>query len=130
MDQLRRPIYKCALCGNVVELLISGAGELSCCGQPMKMLMPNTDDSGAKEKHIPIIREASDGSSIVEVGSLPHPMTEEHYIEWIEIINGSYINRKYLNPSDLPKAEFYLHKKPGVYLRAYCNKHGLWENKV
>ena len=129
MNQLRRPIFKCAICGNVVELLVAGAGELICCEQPMKMLIPNTDDSAAKEKHIPMHREAIDGSSIIEVGSQPHPMTEDHYIEWIEIINGRYVNRKYLTPGDAPKAEFYLRKKPGLYLRAYCNKHGLWENK-
>jgi superoxide reductase len=130
MEQLRRPIFKCDICGNVVELLTAGAGELICCEQPMKLQLPNTDDSGAKEKHIPMLREAIDGSSIVEVGSLPHPMTEAHYIEWIEIINGAYVNRKYLAPGDTPKAEFYLRKKPGVFLRAYCNKHGLWENKA
>ncbi|MBQ9788289.1 MAG: desulfoferrodoxin [Lentisphaeria bacterium] len=129
MDQLRHPIYKCAVCGNVVELLTSGAGELVCCSQPMKLLIPNTDENGATEKHLPIISENPDGTSLVKVGSLPHPMTGEHYIEWIEIINGSYVNRKYLSPGDAPEASFYLKKKSGIYLRAYCNKHGLWESK-
>ena len=129
MEKLRRPVYKCMICGNVVELLISGAGELVCCSQPMKLMLPNSDETGAKEKHVPMIEDGPDGTSLVKVGSMPHPMTENHYIEWIEIINGSYVNRKYLSPGDEPQAAFYLKKKPGIYLRAYCNKHGLWENK-
>ncbi len=77
-------IYKCEVCGNIVEMLHAGAGELVCCGQPMKLFVENTVDA-AKEKHVPV-KEASAGGLTVKVGSVAHPMEEKHYIEWIEIV--------------------------------------------
>ena len=129
MESIRRPIYKCPICGNVVELLISGAGELICCSKPMVLMLPNSDDSASNEKHLPVIESGTNNTSIVRVGSSAHPMTPEHFIEWIEIINGNYINRKFLTPDSEPMAEFYVPNKSGIYIRAYCNKHGLWESK-
>jgi superoxide reductase len=118
-------IYKCETCGNVVELVSVGGGSLICCGQEMKLYLENSVDA-AKEKHVPVI-EKVDGGTKVKVGSVSHPMEEKHYIEWIEIINGDYVNRKYLNPGEVPEAVFYVEYKETMKVRAYCNLHGLWK---
>ena len=120
-------IFKCELCGNVVELLHAGGGELVCCGEPMKNLEAKSTDA-ATEKHVPIIEEI-DGGSRVYVGSTEHPMTAEHYIQWIEIINGNYVNRKYLKPGDKPEAVFYVKKADNLIVREQCNVHGLLKDK-
>jgi len=124
MTELKQ-VYKCNVCGNIVEVLHTGAGELVCCGQPMQLLQAKTQDEG-KEKHVPVI-EQTEKSVIVRVGSVVHPMESEHYIEWIEIIteNGSY--RKMLKPGMEPVAEFFLEAQ-NISVRAYCNLHGLWKN--
>ena len=95
-------VYKCNVCGNIVEVLYAGGGQLVCCGQPMQLLEEKTQDEG-KERHVPVIEEQSQGIK-VKVGSIPHPMEEAHYIQWIELItqNGSFI--KYLNPGQAPEA--------------------------
>lgn len=124
----RSDIYKCELCGNVSELVGVGGGKLNCCGQPMQLLPEQTADA-TTEKHVPILKDDSINITVI-VGSTAHPMTEEHYIEWIEVINGDYVNRKYLEPGDAPEAEFYVHKQPGLILRSYCNLHGLWKNEI
>jgi len=121
-------IYKCSRCGNVVEVTNGNAGTLNCCGAPMDLMEEKTADSST-EKHVPIVAAAGSGIKVV-VGSTAHPMTEEHYIEWIEVINGDYVNRKYLKPGDKPEAEFYVPEKEGLILRSYCNLHGLWVNKL
>jgi len=118
-------VYKCELCGNIVEVLHTGAGELVCCGQPMKLFVENTVDA-AKEKHVPVI-EKIDGGYKVKLGSVPHPMEEKHYIEWIELIAGSKVQRQFLKPGDAPEAAFQTTAKD-VSARAYCNLHGLWRS--
>ena len=121
-------IYKCAVCGNIVEVVHSGAGELVCCGQPMKHMAAGTSD-GAAEKHVPVI-EKVEGGYIVKVGSVAHPMTEAHYIEFIELIceKCGKVQRKYLKPTDAPEA-FFRCDSDEVTAREYCNLHGLWEAK-
>ena len=97
-------IYKCEVCGNIVEMLHAGAGELVCCGQPMKLYQENTVDA-AKEKHVPVIEKTATGFK-VKVGSVAHPMEEKHYIEWIEVIADGQAYRKFLNPGEAPEATF------------------------
>ncbi|MBU0707327.1 desulfoferrodoxin [Patescibacteria group bacterium] len=125
MTQLNQ-VYKCEVCGNIVEVLHTGAGELVCCGQPMKLSEANTVDA-AKEKHVPVI-EKTDNSIKVTVGSEPHPMEAEHYIEWIEINmkDVGRIAKKYLKPGDSPEVEFHV-RGDNFEVRAYCNLHGLWK---
>jgi len=121
----RNEIYKCHA-GMTIEILGGADCELVCCGKPVELLKAQTADS-ATEKHVPIIEECGAGVKVI-VGSTAHPMTEEHYIEWIEVINGDYVNRKYLKPGDAPEAEFYVENQPGLIVRQYCNVHGLWSS--
>ena len=118
-------IYKCAVCGNIVEVLHGGAGELVCCGEPMKKMVENTVDA-AKEKHVPVI-EKIDGGFKVKVGGVAHPMEEKHYIEWIEVITDGDGCRKFLKPGDKPEAEFEIGAQK-VAAREYCSIHGLWKS--
>jgi superoxide reductase len=118
-------IYKCMVCGNIVEVLHGGDGELVCCGQPMENLAEKTADQG-KEKHVPVIEKISGGYK-VKVGSVPHPMEEKHYIEWVEILADGVAYRKFLNPGDAPEAVFNL-KANTVTAREHCNIHGLWRS--
>ncbi len=118
--------FRCEICGNLVELINDGGGELVCCGSPMTELVPNTEDASA-EKHVPVA-ERKDGKIIVRVGSQPHPMIPEHYIEWIAVVSDSGSERVYLNPNSEPKAEFCDKKDAEVY--AYCNLHGLWKSEI
>lgn len=120
----KKQIYRCAVCGNIVEVVNAGAGTLSCCGQPMKLLKENTSD-GALEKHVPVV-ERIDGGYKVTVGSVEHPMTDAHYIQWIELSTESETMRKYLTPADKPTATFSTEAKE-VTAREYCNLHGLWK---
>ena len=120
----RYEVYKCDLCGNILEVLAGGAGELVCCGQPMVKLVENTVDA-AREKHVPVV-EAVDGGVKVKVGDVAHPMEEKHYIEWVEIIADGKTYRKYLNPGDAPEAEFCI-KADNVTAREYCTVHGFWK---
>ena len=117
-------VYKCELCGNIVEVLHGGAGELVCCGQPMKLLTEQTADA-TKEKHVPVIEKTETGYKVT-VGSVPHPMEEKHYIEWIEILADGKAYRQFLKPGDKPSAEFCV-KATTVSAREYCNVHGLWK---
>ncbi|MFZ0034568.1 MAG: desulfoferrodoxin [Sedimentisphaerales bacterium] len=119
-------IYKCTVCGNIVEVLHGGDSELVCCGQPMENLAEKTADQG-KEKHVPVIEKISGGYK-VKVGSVPHPMEEKHYIEWIEILADGAAYRKFLNPGDAPEAIFNL-KANTVTAREHCNIHGLWKGQ-
>lgn len=129
----KNQIYKCEICGNIVEVLHAGAGELVCCGQPMNLMEEKTKDEG-KEKHVPVIEKISDcdcecgcdNDVLIKVGSIPHPMEEKHYIEWIEVVtDDNKKERKFLNPNDKPEAEFCVSGKI-VEARIYCNVHGLW----
>ncbi len=119
-------VYKCMACGNIVEVLHGGDGELVCCGQPMKNLIAKTADE-CKEKHVPVI-EKVDGGIKVKVGSVPHPMEEKHYIEWIEILADGKAYRQFLNPGDAPEAEFSIEAN-AVTAREHCSIHGLWKGE-
>ena len=132
MTQLHQ-IYKCQVCGNIVEVVYSGAGELVCCGQPMELQVENIVNESSK-KHVPVIEElpanvcrVKDGV-IVKIGEIEHPMTLEHYIEWVEIIiEDGRRGRKFLSPGDKPNVEFHTRAKV-IGARAYCNLHGLWKS--
>lgn len=117
-------IYKCNICGNIVEVLHTGIGQLVCCGQPMELQKEKIEDVG-QEKHIPIVEKTEIGIK-VKVGSISHPMEKEHYIEWIEIIVDSRVCRKFLKPGNKPEAEFEI-KAEKIEVREYCNIHGLWK---
>jgi len=117
-------VYKCDACGNIVEVLHGGGGELVCCGEPMKLLVENTVDA-AKEKHVPVIEKVAGGFK-VNVGSVAHPMEEKHYIEWIEIIADGEAYRQFLNPGEAPEATFNIAAEK-ITAREYCNLHGLWK---
>jgi superoxide reductase len=117
-------IYKCEVCGNIVEMLHPGPGQLVCCGQPMKAYKENSVDA-AKEKHVPVVEKMAGGFK-VKVGSVPHPMEEKHYLMWIELTADGKLYRQTLKPGDKPEAEFALSAKT-VSARAYCNLHGLWK---
>lgn len=118
-------IYKCEICGNIVEVLHGAQGELVCCGEAMKLLAANTVDA-AREKHVPVI-ETIDGGFKVSVGSAPHPMEEKHYIEWIELLAEGKVCRQDLHPGQAPEAVFRTSAST-VSARAYCNVHGLWRS--
>ena len=117
-------IYKCNVCGNIVEVVHGGAGELVCCGEPMKLFTENTVDA-AKEKHVPVIEKTADGYK-VSVGSVAHPMEEKHWIEWIELVADGKAYKQFLKPGEAPVAEFCV-KADKVTAREYCNLHGLWK---
>ncbi|MDO4785423.1 MAG: desulfoferrodoxin [Fretibacterium sp.] len=120
----RLSILKCDKCGCMVEVLNTGCGEISCCGDAMKLLKENTTDA-AQEKHVPVFE-----GSEVKVGSVAHPMAEEHYIEWIEVICGDKICRRFLKPGEEPKAEFSGSCNCSKTIaREYCNLHGLWKGE-
>lgn len=123
MTQLNE-IYKCSICGNIVEVVNAGAGELVCCGQPMTHIVENTVDA-AKEKHVPVV-EKVEGGVLVKVGEVEHPMIETHYIQWIEILTSNKVYRKYLKPGEKPEALFMIDEEV-VAAREYCNLHGLWK---
>ncbi len=120
----RLEVYKCDLCGNIVEVLNGGKGELVCCGQPMKLIKENTVDA-AKEKHVPVIEKIAGGYK-VKVGSVAHPMEEKHYIQWIELIADGEAYRHFLKPGMAPEATFKIGAAK-VTAREYCNLHGLWK---
>ena len=121
----RLQIYKCEVCGNIVEVLHEGKGELVCCNQPMKLFKENTVDA-AKEKHVPVSEKIA-GTIKAKVGDVPHPMEEKHYIEWIEVVSGGKAYRQFLKPGDAPEAEFQV-EGTDVTIREYCNIHGLWKS--
>lgn len=121
-------IYKCSHCGNMVEFIEASGVKIICCGDPMEHLIPQTADA-AGEKHVPFVEEVEDGY-VVSVGKeVEHPMTEGHYIQFIElIVDGMFINRVELTPQDKPKVHFKAPKGKEVLAREYCNLHGLWSN--
>jgi superoxide reductase len=117
-------VYKCEVCGNIVEVVHGGAGELTCCGQTMNLLTENTVDA-AKEKHVPVIEKISGGLKVM-VGKVAHPMQEKHYIEWIEVIADGKVYRQFLNPGDTPESVFMIEAE-NITAREFCNLHGLWK---
>jgi superoxide reductase len=121
-----KEIYKCNVCGNIVEVVHTGGGELVCCGQPMELLTEKLQEVG-NEKHVPVIEKTQIGVK-VKVGSIPHPMEEKHYIEWIELRADETVYRKFLRPAEKPEVEFCVTAKK-LSARDYCNIHGLWKSK-
>jgi len=121
----RNQIYKCNICGNIVEVLHEGAGELVCCGQPMELQEERTVDQG-KEKHVPVL-ESKNGELKVKVGEISHPMEESHYIEWIEVQSNGKSFKKFLRPGENPEAIFLVNGE-NIQARTYCNIHGLWKS--
>ena len=117
-------VYKCELCGNIVEMIHAGKGQLVCCGRPMTYLEEGTTDA-AVEKHVPVIEKTDDGYKVT-VGSVAHPMVENHYIEWIELIADGIAYREFLKPGDKPEATFCV-KADKVSARELCNLHGVWK---
>ncbi|MCD6545759.1 MAG: desulfoferrodoxin [Thermotogae bacterium] len=121
-------VYKCEVCGNIVEVLHEGAGELVCCGKPMKLMEEKTADT-SQEKHVPFIKRENDAYVVVVGENALHPMEEKHYIEWIELIVDDVAHKKFLKPGDKPEAVFEVPEGQKVFGREYCNVHGLWTNK-
>ncbi len=119
-------VYKCEVCGNIVEVIHAGKGELVCCGQAMKFCKENTTDA-ATEKHVPVIEKLETGVKVT-VGSVAHPMEEKHYIEWIELLVDGQVLRQTLSPGDEPLAVFECVASESVSAREYCNLHGLWKS--
>ncbi len=120
-------IYKCNVCGNIVELIHEGGGELVCCGQPMDLIKNKEKEEGT-EKHLPVVTNADSGV-IVNVGEVDHPMEEKHYIEWVEVTTDIGTYRKYLKPEEKPSASFCIRESQIKSVREYCSVHGLWEKK-
>ncbi len=120
-------VYKCPHCGNIVTVMNYGGGTLVCCGDPMILLVAGEQDTAAKEKHIPVV--TASGSVIdVAVGSVPHPMTAEHYIQWIAVVTDTQVYTQYLTSADAPKASFTLPEGTADFeVYEYCNLHGLWK---
>lgn len=121
----RLQMYKCELCGNIVEVLHAGAGDLVCCGESMKLLDEQSADQST-EKHVPVIESTSSGVK-VNVGSVPHPIQEKHYIEFIEVLVDGGIQRAFLEPGAAPEAEFGVDAASITKAREFCNVHGLWK---
>jgi len=121
-----REIYNCEICGNIIEVIHEGAGSLVCCNEEMKLLEEKTDDS-ANEKHVPYIEKTDNGVSVKIGQNQDHPMTEEHYIEWIQLIADDVAYRKFFKPGDKPEAKFEI-KADKIDAREYCNVHGLWKS--
>ncbi len=122
-------IYKCEICGNIVEVVHTGKPALVCCEKPMTLCTENSIDAST-EKHVPILEKTTNGI-IVKVGSSPHPMEDAHYIEWIQINTGNKSYREFFNPGDIPEAKFEINADENINIievRAYCNLHGLWRN--
>ena len=126
MSKLRE-VYRCPICGNMVEVLNPGGGTLVCCGKPMMLLEENTSD-GAHEKHVPVVK-TTEGGYHVRVGSVEHPMLDEHSIQWVELLTPDMVMRKELKPGDKPEATF-LSSEKATAAREYCNLHGLWKGEI
>jgi superoxide reductase len=122
----KRELYHCKLCGNVIEVAYAGATPLICCGEEMELLSAKSGEEG-KEKHRPVV-EASAKGILVKVGSIEHPMTDQHYIAFIEVLTATAVCRAELNPGDKPQAEFHVKEAEVLEIRSYCNVHGLWKN--
>lgn len=116
-------VYRCNICGNIIEMVHAGRGEVACCGRPMELLKEKTEETGF-EKHVPVI-EITGNSTQIKIGAVEHPMLPEHYIEWIEALSKGRVYKKFLKPGDKPEAEF-----PNLIeqARIYCNAHGLWSS--
>ena len=121
----RKQIYKCEVCGIVAEVLDGGAGELVCCGEPMQLMEPKTEDA-TTEKHVPYIERTDEGVKVRVGQNEAHPMLEKHWIQWIELIADGRSYRQFLDPGDAPEAVFPVGGED-LSAREYCNLHGLWQ---
>ena len=121
-------VYRCEICGNIIEVIHEGSNTLMCCGQLMKQVVLEANQE-RQEKHLPVV-EKKDRKLTVKIGAVLHPMLAEHYIEWIEVINGDESVRSFLNPGDEPIAEFEMESGGEIIVRTYCNLHGLWQSIV
>ena len=122
----RFQVYRCDICGNMVNLMAVGRGDLVCCQKPMRLLVEQHKEAG-KEKHVPVVERTEHGIR-VRIGSIPHPMEDRHFIEWIEVRNGPLALLRMLKPDEPPEGEFPL-RETNVKVRCYCTMHGLWANK-
>ena len=129
MSSNRGDVFLCKECGAVVEALEKSCCVPSCCGKPMVLQAPNTVDA-AKEKHVPVVEKSAAGGVLVKVGSVAHPMAEDHYIMWVQIETPDRMGRHYFAPGDAPEFEFKCAYEAGVVVKAYCNKHGLWQTAI
>jgi len=120
-------VYKCEVCGNITKVIHNSNGLLVCCGKPMILQQEKTADQG-KEKHVPVV-EKSEKGIMIRVGSIPHPMEETHYLEWVDVRTGENVYVRGFKPGEKPETEFCI-ADTNVKVRAYCNVHGLWTNKV
>lgn len=118
-----KQIYKCEVCGNIIEVLHQAGGTLVCCGKPMKLMKENSEEASA-EKHIPVVSVVN-GGVVVKIGEVEHPMVENHYIEWVEVITPNKVYRREFKPGEKPETEFRLDEEV-IIAREYCNVHGLW----
>ena len=122
----RSEIYKCKECGMTFEVITGCSCPVSCCGKELQRMEPQTAD-WKTEKHVPYPETAGNGIRVSVGKDAVHPMTEQHHIEWIEVINGPYVNRRYLKPGEEPRADFYVPLQKGMIVREFCNLHGMWE---
>ena len=120
-------VYKCEVCGNITKVVHNSGGLLVCCGKPMILQQEKTTDQG-KEKHVPVIEKSASGI-MAKVGSVPHPMEETHYLEWVDVRTGENVYVRGFKPGEKPETEFCI-ADTNVKARAYCNVHGLWTNKA
>ncbi len=124
--QQRHQIYQCSVCNNVVEILRAGSEHTEACHTPI--LVPIKTGDVGQEKHVPVVTKSEHGIHVA-VGSIPHPMEETHFIEWIEVIAGKKTYRVYLSAGDKPEADF-PPMEGSFVVREFCNIHGLWETTV
>ncbi len=120
-------LYKCEICGNIIEVMHTGAPALVCCGQKMTLLTENIADASV-EKHVPVIEKLDNGWKI-SIGEIEHPMIDSHYIELIQLITENKVYTKFLNPNDKPEAIFKI-DADNIIARAYCNIHGNWKKQL
>lgn len=123
----RLDVLKCDKCGNIVEVLVAGKGEIGCCGEPMHVIEEKTADS-TTEKHVPLVHKTDNGYKVV-VGSTLHPMTEAHQIQWVELVTETGSMIQFLDPTGAPEADFVTDRK-AIFAREYCNLHSLWRAEI
>ncbi|MDP2426441.1 MAG: desulfoferrodoxin family protein [Candidatus Izemoplasmatales bacterium] len=117
-------IFYCKHCKRIVYTYYGG-GNLTCCGDEMTLLQPKTKDVG-NEKHLPVIERLSDDLIKVSVGSVMHPMTDDHWIQWVFVAQNQHFQIKTLLPNETPVVEFTIQPNQSIKVYEFCNLHGLW----
>ena len=120
-------LYKCNICGQMIMVVVNGDGTLVCCNQPMTLIQEKQGQDEGKEKHVPVVVKTEKGTQ-VKVGSVPHPMVEDHFIECIQVIGDTFTQTHNLKPGDAPEKEFCVPCNEVKKVRIFCNKHGFWNN--